>query len=209
MIIKCEYCGKEIKRCEAHIKRAKHNFCSRECCFKSKINKYKIIENTVYIYAKQKEIQYTIIVDKDIFFNKIQPLGVVICITKETKYKKPYPYYQDKKTRKKFKLHRFIMNAKENQIIDHINGNVLDNRICNLRVCDSVENLQNTNAQCNSKSGVKGVTWCESRKLWRGYVQINGHRKRVIESKSFDLCCKAVEEYRFKAMKEYYQSKLR
>ena len=206
MIITCEFCGKEIERCNKDVKKAKHHFCSKECYFKSKLNKYSILENTVIIYAKNKEKQYEIIVDKNVFFDRIQPLGVVICIIKETKYKKPYPYFQDKQTRKKIKLHRFIMNAKEGEIIDHISGNVLDNRIQNLRKVNNVINTQNTNAQKNSKSGVKGVSWCESRKLWRGLVQINGKRKRVIETKDFYKCCEAVEKYRFEAMNEYYQS---
>ena len=206
MIITCEFCGKDVEKCEKDVLKAKHHFCSRDCMQKSKLNKFEVIENYVKIYAKYKEKQYEIIVDKDIFFNKIQPLGVAISVYKETKYKMPYPYFQDKGTRKKIKLHRFIMNAKEGEIIDHISGNVLDNRLQNLRKVDSVQNLQNTNAQRNSKSGVKGVSWCESRKLWRGLVQINGKRKRVIETKDFYKCCEAVEKYRFDAMNEYYQS---
>ena len=206
MIITCEFCGRKFERCNAHASRVKHNFCSKECHFKSKRNKFEVIENIVKIYAKNKDKQYEILVDRNVFINKIQPLEVVICITKETKYKKPYPYYQDKEMRKKIKLHRFIMEAKEGEIIDHINGDVLDNRMQNLRRVNNIINLQNTNAQINSKSGVKGVSWCESRKLWRGFVQINGKRKRVIETKDFYKCCEAVEKYRFETMNNYYDS---
>lgn len=204
MLVKCEFCGKEFERCKKDVKKAKHHYCSKDCHFKSKLNKFEIIDNVVIIFAKQNDKQYKILVDKDVFLNKIKSLNVTICITKETKYKKPYPYYQDKQSRKKIKLHRFITNAQQGEIIDHINGNVLDNRLKNLRKVNTVINLQNTLAQKNSKSGVKGVSWCESRKLWRGYVQINGNRKRVIESKSFDKCCQAVTEYRQKTKNELF-----
>ena len=206
MLVKCEYCGKEFSRCEAHTNRAKHNFCSKECLFKSKLNKIEMIYDTVIIYAKNKEQEYKIFVDKDVYFEKIKPLNVTICISKTSQYRLPYPYFQIKGARKKMKLHRFIMNAKEGEVIDHINRNVLDNRLINLRKVDSIINLQNTQAQKNSSSGVKGVSWCESRKLWRGYVQINGHRQRVIETKYFNKCCKAVEEYRNEQLNKYLNS---
>lgn len=206
MLVKCEFCGKEFHRCEAHIKRAKHNFCSKECHFKSKLNKFEVIENVVKIYAKNKEKQYEIIVDKDIFIKKIQNLGVVICITKETKYKKPYPYYQDKKTRKKIKLHRFIMDSKEGEVIDHINGNIFDNRLKNLRKVDTVINLQNAKAQKNSSSSVKGVYYSKKRHKWNGLVQVNGKRKNLGYYVDFKECCKAVEEYRNEQLSKYLNS---
>lgn len=207
MIITCEFCGKEVKRCNKDVKKAKHHFCSKECHFKSKLNKYYISENTVIIYAKNKEKQYEIIVDKDVFFNKIQPLGVAICVYKETKYKMPYPYFHNKGTRKKIKLHRFIMDAKEGEIIDHISGNVLDNRIQNLRKVDNVINTQNVQAQKTSSTGIRGVYWSKKRNKWNGMVQVNGKRKNLGYFTDFEECWRTVEKYRFDAMNEYYQSK--
>lgn len=40
-------------------------------------------------------------------------------------------------------LHRLIMNCPEGMVVDHINGDTLDNRKVNLRVCTRSENLLN------------------------------------------------------------------
>lgn len=40
-------------------------------------------------------------------------------------------------------LHRFIMKPSENLVVDHINGNGLDNRRVNLRVVTQRENMKN------------------------------------------------------------------
>ncbi len=56
-------------------------------------------------------------------------------------------------------LHRFILNARPHEIIDHINHDGLDNRSANLRIVTNSENMQNRNgANRNSKTGVRGVS---------------------------------------------------
>lgn len=57
-------------------------------------------------------------------------------------------------------FHRVILNAKKGQYVDHINGNPLDNRRCNLRLVSNADNCKNTTSHKDSKySNYKGVTY--------------------------------------------------
>lgn len=68
---------------------------------------------------------------------------------------------------KKTYMHRLVSNASKGKDVDHINGNSLDNRKQNLRICTRQQNI------CNAKKGVDctsqyiGVSWDKSRNLWR------------------------------------------
>jgi hypothetical protein len=64
--------------------------------------------------------------------------------------------------------------------VDHINGNGLDNRKCNLRAATESQNLHNRGPQRNNTSGVKGVSWSAQRRRWVAFCRINkkDHRKR-------------------------------
>lgn len=63
-------------------------------------------------------------------------------------------------------MHRFIMDAKSGQVIDHINGNGLDNRKSNLRFADPKKQMQNTkkmNRNCSSSyKGVRKLARCKN-----------------------------------------------
>jgi len=59
------------------------------------------------------------------------------------------------KERRETILHRLISGARVGEYVDHINGNTLDNRRANLRVCSHKENMRNRKPQGGRK--YKGV----------------------------------------------------
>ena len=79
------------------------------------------------------------------------------------------------RTRRKVKLyiHRLIMDAPKGMDVDHINGNPLDNRKSNLRICTHAENQRNKGAYKNNTSGYKGVSWYKRDKKWIAGIKHN------------------------------------
>lgn len=75
----------------------------------------------------------------------------------------------------KIYLHRFIFdNLKTNEMIDHINHNVWDNRRSNLRVATNSQNQMNRDKPITNTSKVKGVYWHKNKQKWQANIQING-----------------------------------
>ena len=99
---------------------------------------------------------------------------------------------------RKVLMHRQLTNAKPGLVVDHINGNRLDNRRSNLRVCTQAENCINTKPRKN-KSGYTGVyyTRVSKNKPWQARVQLNNkqyhfgfHRTRREASEARDAGAK-------------------
>ena len=80
---------------------------------------------------------------------------------------------------KKQYLHRILMNPPDDKMVDHINGNKLDNRKSNLRVCSNQENQMNTRKQKNNKSGFKGVYFDKQRNKFKAQIMIDGKNKNL------------------------------
>lgn len=72
------------------------------------------------------------------------------------------------------RMHRVVAEAEDGMEVDHINGDPLDNRRENLRVCTHAENLKNRKLNKNNKSGYKGVRWHVKDKKWRAEIQTLG-----------------------------------
>lgn len=82
--------------------------------------------------------------------------------------------YEPKKYRKQY-LHRAVMNAKPGEIVDHINGNPLDNRKENLRICDFRGNAQNSRGKTDRMySKYKGVTFDKRRSKYVAQIGVDG-----------------------------------
>ena len=71
-------------------------------------------------------------------------------------------------------IHRYIMNAPEGMVVDHINGDKLDNRKCNLRICTQGENVMNRPKPKNNTSGCKGVNWDKVNQKWKVELKCKG-----------------------------------
>lgn len=68
---------------------------------------------------------------------------------------------------RRVKLHRLIMDAKQGELVDHIDTDGLNNRRANLRLVTQQQNQQNRpGANRNSKSGIRGVYYHAQRGKW-------------------------------------------
>lgn len=70
-------------------------------------------------------------------------------------------------------MHRQILNPPAGMHVDHVNGDKLDNRRCNIRVCTQSENLRNQKLSVRNSSGVKGVCYHKGGKKWAASIRTN------------------------------------
>ena len=85
-------------------------------------------------------------------------------------------YAASKINGKIIKLHRFIMDCPPLLEVDHKNGNGLDNRRCNLRVCTKSQNQLRRQIYRKTSSRYRGVSWCKNNKKWRVQARISGKK---------------------------------
>lgn len=69
-------------------------------------------------------------------------------------------------------LHRLIMNPPQEMQIDHINGDKLDNRKCNLRICTTLQNNHNKHKR-KKEYAINGVRRHSQSGKYEAYITVN------------------------------------
>lgn len=72
-------------------------------------------------------------------------------------------------------MHRMIMDPPEGIVVDHIDGNSLDDRRCNLRICTRQQNAYNCR-RSRGTSPYKGVCFEKITGRWRASIVYQGER---------------------------------
>lgn len=113
-----------------------------------------------------------------------------------------YAYFTQRQNRKtiRFYFHRWVLGC---TILDveHINGNSLDNRRCNLRIVPRGANKRNLNDKLtiSNISGTRGIAWKPDSKKWHARIMVD---YKAIHLGLFDSKEAAIRA-RVKAEKEY------
>lgn len=106
-------------------------------------------------------------------------------------------------------MHRTLLEAPRGMFCDHINGDKLDNRRSNLRVCTNGQNMMNRGRQSNNSSGFRGVCWHRQRNKWRAYIKRNGKQIALGLFDSKEAAAQAYKEAAQKLFKEFFNAKTR
>jgi hypothetical protein len=105
----------------------------------------------------------------------------------------------------KILMHRIIANTPLGLTTDHINGDKLDNRKENLRVCTNQQNNWNKDKPANNKSGHIGVYWSELKQRWLAKIKIDGKCKHLGSYRNILDAADAREMEAKRAFGEYYR----
>lgn len=115
-------------------------------------------------------------------------------------------YFQTGIRGKYFKNHRLIFLMHHGYLpalIDHIDGNRLNNKIENLRAATRSQNSFNSAMSKSNRTGVKGVSWREQMKKYRARIYANKKTYELGHFEKLEDAEKAVMEARKKYHGEF------
>lgn len=88
-------------------------------------------------------------------------------------------------------------------VVDHMDGNTLNNQKWNLRVCKQRENSMNKRVLCNSKSGVTGVRLNPNGKSWHADIRLDDTTYNLGNYNDFSEACSVRRDAEDKLFGEY------
>ena len=129
-------------------------------------------------------------------------------------YSKPKPigsvtgngYLESKVGKRPFKIHRMIFLMHHGwlpEVVDHIDGNPLNNNIDNLRAATFAQNSYNQKIYKSNLSGIKGVFWCNALKKWQGQISYDKKKYFLGYFENINEAAKVVDEARKLGHKEF------
>lgn len=81
---------------------------------------------------------------------------------------------------KRYRVHHLIFlymtGSMPDKDVDHINGDRIDNRWCNLRLVDRVDNQRNQGVRTDNLTGRTGVYWYPPLNKYQAQITVNGKR---------------------------------
>ena len=136
----------------------------QEQCVVKKYNTYEIHDDYVLMYTTKGEPFYIDLED----FDKVKD----ICW-----YVNTQGYIAGLYNNKIVLIHRFILNAPDDLLVDHRNHDTTNNRRYNLRIATRTQNNTNVKLRTDNSSGVAGVNWNKESNQW--VVRISVNKKRI------------------------------
>jgi hypothetical protein len=99
---------------------------------------------------------------------------------------------------KKVYMHREIMKAPKNRVVDHMDGNRANDCRCNLRICTSCENQRNKRKRHHASSRFKGVgyrkclhKWCAQWQRHPGKCWLGSFDGEIEAARAYDYAAVA------------------
>jgi hypothetical protein len=189
-------CGNTVEKTIAYLKNSRNTVVELSCgCEASKwtieFNKrtksnfdnpyIKIDDNTYELTVISRGKEHKVLIDRDglDLLIKYNRTVMIDC--------RGYPFI----TREDSQRQLFLMNIFKcgfefydnnmNVIVDHINNNILDNRVDNLRVTDRFGNTQNAKKRIDNTCGIKGfnIHRPSNRPTWKVQARIQNHKERI------------------------------
>jgi hypothetical protein len=104
------------------------------------------------------------------------------------------------------RMHRVIMERSlgramlEEEIVDHKDGNGLNNRRSNLRLATKAQNSANQPVRKNNTSGMKGVSFSKRDGKWTAYITVN---RKLMHLGTFKSKTEAAKSYNAAALQYF------
>lgn len=90
------------------------------------------------------------------------------------------------------KMHRLLLGLHDRNVkVDHKDGNGLNNKRSNIRICTQGQNVLNTSVQKNNTTGLKGVSFSKKRNVYVARLMFNGEYKLCKQFKTAEEAYKA------------------
>ena len=169
-LVECLKTGDVIEMMELSLKHGKVGACGHCRNNGKRLNGNPQNHNT-YVFEDEFVIGYTNKGDEFYFDKEDYDL-----IKEYTWHINKQGYVLSQKNKKKILMHRLIMNANDEVIIDHKNRLRNYNLKSNLSLVTKKENNQNHSLYKTNTSGITGVSWNKESNKWMAYISINGQR---------------------------------
>ncbi len=159
--------------------------------YKWKLNEFRIHPNFVRIKASNCD-KYFLVDLED--WEYLKEYTIFIC-------SKGYPSINIDGI--KHRIHRIIMNPQNGLVVDHINGDKLNNCKSNLRVCNNRQNGWNSKMPVTNRSGHKGVYKHSQTGKWVAQLRCNKITYSLGCYENIDDAVKARQDAEIKYFGEY------